>query len=72
VNIWYNPIKLQGNYWDNYQEQYPDASPRFLLSWTWNIPYKIGGFFTNAEEYKPPAILRFIWNNDRFPLVHPL
>jgi hypothetical protein len=71
LNIWYNPIRLQGNYWDDYQERYPDAHHRLLLSWTWNIPYKVGGFFTTMPEYKPPAVLRFTWNNDRFPLVHP-
>jgi len=30
-----------GNYWDDYEERYPDAQPRLLKPWMWNTPYEI-------------------------------
>jgi len=75
INLWYHPLKLRGNYWDDYKDRYPNARPRILCPWSWNIPYKI---FSSqySEIYKmfnmsSLPIFRFIWNNDRFPLINP-
>ena len=75
VNLWYHPLKLKGNYWDDYEDRYPDTRPRILCPWSWNIPYKI---FSSqySEIYKmfnmsSLPIFRFLWNNDRFPLINP-
>ena len=40
-NIWDDG--KYGNYWSDYKEKYPDAKPRLLKPWMWNIPYKIPG-----------------------------
>ena len=40
-NIWYKPLMLRGNYWDDYLERYPGAQPRFLIPEVWNTPYDI-------------------------------
>ncbi len=74
INLWYNPLKLKGNYWDDYKDRYPDARPRILCPWSWNFPYKIlntnyVALFTIYNASLP--ILRFISNNDRFPLINP-
>ncbi len=72
INMWYNPIILRGNYWDDYEKKYPKANPRLIIPWVWNIPYKTGGPISIFPPYfSHPEILRFLWNNDRFPLVHP-
>jgi parallel beta-helix repeat protein len=73
LNLWYHPLKLRGNYWDDYTELYPNAHPRTLFSWSWDTPYKIS-FLWSFMEWIPPvvsALLRFTWNNDRFPLITP-
>jgi parallel beta-helix repeat protein len=74
INLWYHPLKLRGNYWDIYKELYPNARPRILCPWSWNIPYKIFStqslaFITIFNTSLP--IFRFMWNNDRFPLINP-
>lgn len=38
-NKWDNGLK--GNYWDDYEEKYPNASKK--IRGIWNIPYKLGG-----------------------------
>jgi parallel beta-helix repeat protein len=41
-NIWDDG--KYGNYWDNYEELYPDAKKSLLKPWMWNTPYEfIGG-----------------------------
>ena len=72
VNLWYNPLKLRGNYWSDYSVRYPNAHPRLLASWTWNIPYKVSGLSFSISPNPFSSLLRFTKNNDRFPLVHPL
>jgi len=74
INLWYHPLKLKGNYWDDYKDRYPDARPRILCPWSWNFPYKI--FNTQYADMfmffnMSLPILRFISNNDRFPLINP-
>ena len=74
INLWYHPLKLRGNYWDDYEDRYPTARPRILFPWSWNFPYKIlntnsATLFTIYNNSLP--ILRFISNNDRFPLINP-
>ncbi|UCE36125.1 MAG: S8 family serine peptidase [Thermoplasmata archaeon] len=72
VNMWYNPILLRGNYWDDYEKKYPKANPRLILPWVWNIPYKSAGAISLLPPYiSRPEIFRFMWNNDRFPLIYP-
>jgi len=72
VNMWYNPILLRGNYWDDYEKKYPKANPRLIIPWVWNIPYKSGGPISLLPSFIPhPEIFRFLWNNDRFPLLYP-
>jgi hypothetical protein len=69
VNFWYHPLKLRGNYWDDYTDRYPDAQPRLFCSWSWNYPYKIQGMEIVPNQLD--KIYRFTRNNDRFPLVNP-
>jgi parallel beta-helix repeat protein len=74
VNLWYHPLKLRGNYWDDYEKRYPDARPRIIFSWSWNVPYKIlnipySDMFSYFNISLP--IFRLLWNNDRFPLINP-
>jgi parallel beta-helix repeat protein len=52
-NTWDN--RKLGNYWDDYEEKYPDAHRRLLRPWIWNKPYDIPGGN----------------NTDRFPLSIP-
>lgn len=42
-NTWYRPVLKVGNYWDDYEDNYPDAEKilRILLPDYWNIPYDI-------------------------------
>ena len=42
-NTWYCPLSKVGNYWDDYEEKYPDAKiiNRILLPDYWNTPYDI-------------------------------
>lgn len=44
-NIWHLPIFNVGNYWDDYEEKYPNANKvvRTLLPNYWSIPYDIPG-----------------------------
>jgi parallel beta-helix repeat protein len=69
LNLWYNPVRLRGNYWDDYSSRYPDATPRPLLSWSWNTPYSTSTYWRDLP-FQPP-FLRFLLHNDRFPLVNP-
>ena len=46
-----------GNYWDDYQENYPEAEQ---INNVWSIPYKI---ITTHSEYD---------NYDRYPLIDPI
>jgi parallel beta-helix repeat protein len=69
VNFWYNPFRLRGNYWDDYENRYPDASPRAILKNCWDTPYIVGQMWQDLP-IAPPSFLRFFWNNDRFPLIN--
>ncbi len=40
-NIWDDG--KYGNYWSDYEERYPDAKPKTLKPWMWDIPYEIDG-----------------------------
>ena len=42
-NTWYDPLLKVGNFWDDYEEKYPDAERviRSLLPDYWDIPYDI-------------------------------
>ena len=71
VNFWYHPLKLRGNYWDDYTDRYPDAHPRLICSWSWNFPYKIQFYGKSAIPNELENLFRFTRNNDRFPLVNP-
>jgi parallel beta-helix repeat protein len=78
LNLWYNPLKLRGNYWDDYTQRYPDARPRILCPWSWNFPYKpftaFSGFLGldfKMNNTSMPKFFRYTWNNDRFPLINP-
>jgi len=74
LNLWYNPLKLRGNYWDDYTKRYPDATPRILCPWSWNFPYKTFSPFTEMlrlDFQYLPKFFRFTLNNDRFPLINP-
>ena len=69
LNLWYSPLRLRGNYWDDYKKRYPDASPRPLLPWCWDTPYITMMIFRD-NPFQPP-FLRYFVNNDRFPLINP-
>ncbi len=71
LNLWYNPLKLKGNYWDDYTRRYPDAQPRLVFPWSWEFPYKVSTYWTTIGMGYLPKFLRFGFNNDRFPLVNP-
>jgi len=49
-NIWYRLLTLEGNYWDDYEEKYPNANPRSLRPWIWDTPYDIDGG-DNQDQY---------------------
>jgi parallel beta-helix repeat protein len=51
-NIWDNGE--EGNYWSDYEEEYPNARKNPLRPWVWNTPYEL-----HPDEY----------NKDRYPLV---
>jgi len=38
-NIWND--RKYGNYWDDYEERYPNAKPNKFKPWMWNTPYEI-------------------------------
>jgi len=42
-NVWYKPLLMSGNYWDDYQIKYPYAHQRTLMPWLWDTPYAIDG-----------------------------
>ena len=69
LNLWYNPVRLRGNFWDDYSTRYPDASPRPLLSWSWDTPYMTSTLWGDYP-FQPP-FLRYLPHNDRFPLINP-
>ena len=69
LDLWYNPLRFRGNFWDDYSTRYPDASPRTLLPWSWDTPYLTSTLWGDLP-FQPP-FLRFLGNNDRFPLINP-
>ena len=69
LNLWYNPARFRGNFWDDYSTRYPDASPRPLLSWSWDTPYMTSTIWRDLP-FQPP-FFRFLCHNDRFPLINP-
>ena len=68
-NLWYNPIRLRGNFWDDYTIRYPNAKPRPLLSWSWNTPYTTSILLEDFPFQMP--FFRFFLNCDHFPLINP-
>jgi len=71
LNLWYSPLRLRGNFWDDYKNFYPHASPRPLMSWCWNIPYTTMTYFRSMPIQLPAQFVRLFFNNDRFPLINP-
>jgi parallel beta-helix repeat protein len=71
LNLWYSPLRFRGNYWDDYKNFYPRASPRLIMSWCWNTPYTTMTYFRDMPIQFPSQIVRLFFNNDRFPLINP-
>ncbi len=69
LNLWYNPARFRGNFWDDYRIRYPNASPRPFLPWSWNTPYKTSTILEDLPFQGP--FFRFFLNCDRFPLINP-
>jgi parallel beta-helix repeat protein len=42
-NQYNNNNRETGNYWDDYEEKYPDAKPLSQRPWIWDTPYEIPG-----------------------------
>jgi hypothetical protein len=57
-NLWYNEKSKKGNYWDDYQDKYPDATNNGK---TWDTPYSISD---NPNEPDHDNM------EDKYPLVN--
>ena len=77
----------EGNYWSDYRERYPDAKPKKLKPWIWDIPYEFN--YSAIDNYPllnrwPKSRSRtlprtqiivhpiFNWFLERFPLLERL
>ena len=80
-NSWNNGKK--GNYWDDYEERYPDAHKKWLRG-IWDTPYDIPGGdnhdrfpltkpYGKSKSYVNPLFLQFLENHPRmFPILRHL
>jgi thermitase len=50
-NLWYRPLLMLGNFWDDYTIKYPNAQPRLFMPWLWDTPYDIDG--GNSQDLYP-------------------
>jgi len=68
-NIWYRPVLMSGNYWDDYEAKYPNAKKikRILLPDIWDTPYDIPGEGGNQDKYPlvEPCEDNFLNNNNQ-------
>ena len=86
-NTWYNETLMEGNYWSDYTEKYPDATQ---LNGIWDTPYEISGkniWFLDISGYwqnsnnipggflnneSSSTEIEYYDNRDLYPLVNPV